>query len=183
MKYEIVTFQGNKAIGIAKEIDFQKGPEECPKFWEEFFMQCIKPVLDGNTPNPVQKAVMSNNVGQYAICDCDLIPRNCCKCSETNFNNCGHTFRYIISGIYRGGEIPEGMTLVDFPDGKWIKFHFEGGMGAFQQQYQLAFKEWIPAHKDIVVEPDMIVEWYDGNDINSPDFKCGIMLHISQPSD
>ena len=70
------------------------------------------------------------------------------------------------------------MTLINLPEGKWIKFHFDGGMSGFQTQYQLVFSEWIPNHKDIVDATDMIVEWYDGDDMTSPDFKCGLMLHI-----
>ena len=85
----------------------------------------------------------------------------------------------MIAGKYSGGDVPKGMLLVDLPDGEWIKFYFVGGMSAFQEQYISVFKEWIPNHKEIVRNPDMLVELYDGDDITAPDFKCGIMVHIS----
>lgn len=179
MKNEVVTLHGVRVIGIAKEIAFAKGQEECPKFWNDFFKNYVKPVMDGKTPDAVQIAVFDNHVGQYAVCDCERSVRNCSNCGETALAECGGKFRYIIAGKYEGREVPEGMILVDLPDGEWIKFHFVGGMSAFQEQYMSVFKEWIPSHKEIVHHPDMLVEWYDGDDITSPDFKCGIMLHIS----
>ena len=180
MKHEIITSQDVKVIGISKEMPFTKGPEECPKFWNEFFQKYVKPVIDGATPDAVQKAVFDNHVGQYAVCDCNRAKKDCCNCGEEALSECGGKFRYIIAGKYQGGYVPEGMTLIDLPDGEWIKFHFEGGMSAFQEQYNYVFKNWIPNHKDIVANSDMLVEWYEGDDISSPDYKCGVMLHIQQ---
>lgn len=180
MKHEIITLQGVKVIGIAKEIPLDKGSEECPKFWNEFFQKYVKPVLDGATPDTVQKAVFDNNVGQYAVCDCNRAKRDCSNCGEDALAECGGKFRYIIAGKYEEGDVPEGMTLVDMPDGEWVKFHFTGGMSAFQEQYKSVFKDWIQTHKDMVGNPDMLVEWYEGDDITSPDYKCGVMLHIQK---
>lgn len=179
MKHEVITLQDAKVIGIAKEIALSKGPEECPKFWDEFFQRYVRPVLSGAEPDAVQKVVFDNHVGQYAVCDCERAVRNCSNCGETALAECGGKFRYIIAGKYTGGDVPKGMLLVDLPDGEWIKFYFVGGMSAFQEQYISVFKEWIPNHKEIVRNPDMLVEWYDGDDITAPDFKCGIMVHIS----
>lgn len=180
MKHEIITLQNVRFIGISKEIAATKGPEECPKFWNEYFQKFVKPVIDGAAPNAVQKAVFDNHIGQYAVCDCNRATRNCSNCGEAALSECGGKFRYIIAGKYEGGDIPKEMTLINLPDGEWIKFHFDGGMAGFQEQYPLVFKEWQPNHKDIVGIPDMIVEWYDGNNIISPDFKCGVMLHITR---
>lgn len=180
MRQEIITMRNVKVIGIAKEIAFNKGPEECPKFWNAFFREYVKPVIDGAIPNPFQKAVIDNHIGRYAVCDCDLTNRNCCECGEDTLAECAGKIRYIIAGRYERGEVPEGMTLMDLPNGQWIKFHFDGGMTSFQQQYQAVFKQWMPTHKNEFGKLDMLVEWYDGDDITSPDFQCGIMLHISK---
>jgi predicted transcriptional regulator YdeE len=178
MKYGIIILQNVKLIGIAKEMAFSKGPEECPKFWKDFFEKYIKPVIDGATPTLLQKAVFDNHIGEYAVCDCKRPVRNCSNCGEAALAECDGKFRYIIAGKYEGGNLPESMTQIELPDGEWIKFFFVGGMSAFQEQYMSVFKEWIPNHKEIVRNPDMLVEWYDGDDMTSPDFKCGIMLHI-----
>lgn len=180
MKHEIITLQKVRFICISKEIAATKGTEECPKFWNEFFREFVKPVIDGATPDAVQKAVFDNNVGKYAVCDCNRTARNCSNCGESALAECGGKFRYIIAGRYESGEVPEGMTLINLPDGEWVKFHFDGGMSGFQEQYPLVFKEWLPSHKNIASSIDMVVEWYDGDDVTSSDFKCGIMLHITQ---
>ena len=44
MKHEIITLDGVQIIGMAKEIAFCKGQEECPKFWGEYVERIIKPV-------------------------------------------------------------------------------------------------------------------------------------------
>ena len=35
MKHEIITLENVQVIGMAREIAFCKGHEDCPKFWGE----------------------------------------------------------------------------------------------------------------------------------------------------
>ena len=56
MKQEIITLHEVQLIGIAKQIAFNQGAEECPKFWGEYFETLIKPVMmEGKTPNAQQR--------------------------------------------------------------------------------------------------------------------------------
>ena len=64
------------------------------------------------------------------------------------------TFTYVIGGIYKGGDVPEGMQLFPIHSGKWLKMHFEGGMKAFQEQYEKFHKEWLPAHPEYKWTPN-----------------------------
>ena len=41
MKYEIITLQDKQIIGMSREIAFNKGPEECPKFWNEYVEKIV----------------------------------------------------------------------------------------------------------------------------------------------
>lgn len=45
MKHEIISLEQVQLIGIAKEITFCKGEEECPKFWDEYVERIIQPVV------------------------------------------------------------------------------------------------------------------------------------------
>ena len=151
MKYEIITLENVQIIGMVKEIAFCKGQEECPKFWGEYVERIIK------IPN-----------------------HNCATCAELYFGACSkNTFTYVIGGIYKGGEVPQGMQLFPIHSGKWLKMHFEGGMKAFQEQYQMFYKEWLPQHSEFHCPNNaMTMEWYNGTDINSPDYQCGVMMPL-----
>lgn len=163
MKYEIIDVKDVKVIGIAREIEMSKGPEECPKCWQEYGEKYMKPISEGRIESP-QRAVMDNRIGEYAVCLCHKPGK----------------FLYIIAGRYKGGEVPEDMHVYDLPDGRWVKFHFEGGMAAFQQQYAMVFQQWMPAHPELQLCPDVNVEWYGSIDIASPEYPCGVIVLVKE---
>jgi predicted transcriptional regulator YdeE len=71
------------------------------------------------------------------------------------------------------------MKLFPIQSGKWLKIHFEGGMKAFQQQYTIFYKEWLPLHPEYRCATNaQSLEWYNGTDIESPDYQCGVMIPI-----
>lgn len=182
MRYEIITLQDMQIIGIAKEIAFDQGQVECPKLWGEYFESLIKPVMmDHQQPNAQQQAAIDNGIGEFALCTCQLPNHNCATCAETNFKACNsNTFTYVIGGKYQGGNVPEGMKLYPLPNGRWMKVHFEGGMAAFQQQYQYFHNEWLSQHPDMKIATNgCSLEWYCGSDIQSPDYQCGVMLPLA----
>ena len=181
MRYEITTLHKAKLIGIAKQIAFNQGAEECPKFWGEFFETLIKPAqMEGKAPNAMQQAVIDNRIGAYGLCTCDLPHHNCASCGEENFTACNSKrFTYVIGGIYQGGDLPEGMSLYPLYSGSWLKMHFEGGLKAFQQQYAYFHKEWLPQHPAFQLAKEAsCLEWYDGADTESPDYACGVMVPL-----
>ena len=183
MKHEIVELHDVQIIGMAKKIAFKEAKEECPKFWGEFVEKIIKPVVfEKKAPNDFQKAAFANGVGEFGLCTCDIPNHNCATCAEQNFGACSKkTFTYVIGGIYKGGDIPEGMQLFPIQSGKWLKIHFEGGMKAFQEQYTKFHKEWLPAHPEYkLAQNSCSMEWYHGTDIQSPDYQCGVMMPIEQ---
>lgn len=181
MKHEIVILENMQMIGMAKEIAFCKGHEECPKFWGEYVERVIRPVvLEKQAPNAFQQAAFENGVGEFGLCTCDFPDHNCMTCADVNFGTCSNkAFTYVIGGIYKGGNVPEGMRLFPIHSGQWLKVYFEGGMNAFQQQYTLFYKEWLPQHPEYQVAKNaMTMEWYQGTDIESPDYQCGVMIPL-----
>lgn len=181
MKHEIIELQDVQIIGLAKEIPFRMGASECPKFWGEYVEKIIKPVVfEKKQPNELQQAVFENNVGEFGLCTCGLPNHDCTTCAAVNFGTCNErSFTYVIGGTYKGGNVPEGLKLFPIPSGKWAKIHFEGGMAAFQQQFGVFQKEWMPAHPEYRWAKNTVcMEWYEGNDIQAPDYKCGIMFPL-----
>jgi len=181
MRHEIIELHDVQIIGMAKEIAFCKGEEECPKFWGEYMERIVKPVyMEHKAPNAFQQAAIDNEVGEFALCTCDIPNHNCMTCSEVNFTACNKkTFTYVIGGRYKGGDVPEGMKLYPIHNGRWLKIYFEGGMQAFQQQYQQFFKEWLPKHSEYRCASNaQFMEWYNGTDIQSPDYQCGVLMPL-----
>lgn len=183
MKHEIIELYDVQIIGMSKKIAFNEVKEECPKFWGEFVEKIIKPVFfEKQEPNAFQKAAFDNGIGEFGLCTCDIPNHNCATCAEQNFGTCSkNTFTYVIGGVYKGGSVPEGMRLFPIRSGKWLKIHFEGGMKAFQQQYQKFYKEWLPQHPEFRSPLNaMTMEWYNGTDIESSDYLCGVMIPIEE---
>ena len=183
MKHEIIELHDVQIIGMAKKIAFNEAKEECPKFWGEYVEKIIKPVVfEKQAPNTFQQVAFANGVGEFGLCTCDIPNHNCAICAEMNFGACSkNTFTYVIGGIYKGGDVPEGMQLFPIHSGKWLKMHFEGGMKAFQEQYTKFHKEWVPAHPEYTwATNSCCMEWYQGTDIQSPDYQCGVMMPIEQ---
>ena len=88
MKHEIITIQDMQIIGMSREIAFKAGPEECPKFWqEEYVEKIVRPVfMEGKTPNDFQQAAIDNNVGEFGLCTCSLPNHDCMTCADVNYN-------------------------------------------------------------------------------------------------
>ena len=208
MKHEIIELHDVQIIGMAKKIVFNEAKEECTKFWGEYVERIIKPVfMEHKAPNALtnrracsrsaeseqaplcshsisafQQAAIDNGVGEFGLCTCDIPNHNCATCWEANFGACSkNTFTYVIGGTYKGGEVPDGMQLFPISSGKWLKVFFEGGMKAFQEQYEKFHKEWLPAHPEYKLTPNSCcMEWYQGTDIQSPDYQCGVMMPLDE---
>ena len=98
MDYKIKTMSGFKVIGFARVFDGETAYAEIPKFWDEIREKYAGNVWKGNAPSDAyEKAIVDNNIGEYGVCVDDV--------------GCGK-FRYFVAGIYKGGEVPEGMTVM-----------------------------------------------------------------------
>ena len=71
------------------------------------------------------------------------------------------------------------MKLFPIHSDKWLKMHFKGGMKAFQEQYQMFYKAWLPQYSEFHCPNNaMTMEWYNGTDIESPNYQCGVMIPL-----
>ena len=164
MKFEVIENDGLELIGIMKKIEMKRGPEECPAFWKEFSDKyCIPMMQTGEPLNEGQQAVAENEIGEFALCDCDMT---------------AGTFDYFISGHYKGGNVPEEMVGRKAADWKLLKDHFEGGMASVHNTYTSVYNEWLPQHPEYKAVMAVNVEWYTMGDFNSPDYQCGLMIPV-----
>lgn len=181
MRHEIIELRDMQVIGMTKEIAFNH-PEMCGQFWGEFSERIVKPVfIEGKRPDAFQKAAVENGVGAFGLCTCDLPGHDCATCAATNFTpDNDKTFTYVIGGTYKGDDIPEGMKVYPLPSGRWLKVYFEGGLKAFPQQFAQFHKEWMAQHPEYKWKRESCsLEWYQGGDIQSPDYPCGILVPLA----
>ena len=166
MDCKITPMPAFKVIGFQRLFDTETAYQEIPKFWNEVSGKYMKALWEGKSPaNPAEQAVMDNCIGEYGISIDDAG---------------GGKFRYLIAGKYKGGDVPEGMTVHEFPRNDWAVFDCRGPLpGALQSVNTRIFKEWIPGNPDYEVAAYASVEWYDGpGDTSAPDYHSAVWIPV-----
>ena len=148
MNYTVAEMFPFRVIGFMKEFSADNSYTEIPKFWDEICSKYAANVYAGNEPkDPYEKAVMDYCIGEYGICIDDI--------GEGKF-------RYLIVGKYTGGEVPEGMTVYEFPRGTWAVFNCIGPVPeTLQSMNTRIFTEWLPGNPEYEISGNANVEWYD----------------------
>lgn len=169
MNYKITKMFPFKVIGFERTFSSATSQKEIPAFWDEICEKYTKNIYNGNPPaNPYEKAVIDNCIGEYGICIDDLD---------------GGNFRYLIAGKYAGGEVPEGMTLYEFPMGEWAVFDCVGPMPeALQALTNKIFGEWLPKNTEYELSGNASVEWYDcvNGETTDADYHSAVWLPIKR---
>ncbi len=170
MDYKIVPMFRLKLIGFERIFNIETSQKKIPKFWDEICEKYANNVYAGKEPaNPCEKAIADNCIGEYGVCIDDL--------------GDGGNFRYLVAGRYTGGEVPEGMTLYEFPRGLWAVFNCVGPVPeAFQKMNDRVFKEWLPGNPDYELCGNATVEWYDcvNGEKTDPDYHSAIWLPVKK---
>ena len=164
-----VTYERKNAmtfIGFHTEIRPDEGYQKCPEFWEKEYnikyarlWQTMKP------ETPVEEAILKNGIGMFAICSCN-----------------GNGFTYWIAGLYRGGELPEGLELYSLLASEWAVFTTKGPMpGSLQTLNTCVWQEWFPTEGKRLRANDMVtLEVYSAGDPQSPEYECGIWVPLQE---
>lgn len=167
VEYTVERMESFQVVGFQREISFDEGYRECPRFWEEYNEAYGYPLFAGKPPETeLEKAVCRYGVGELGVCLDDL----------------GHTgkFRYLIAGRYEGGPLPKGMTVFRFPSLEWAKFPCRGPLpGALQSVNSKIFREWLPGNPEYEMAMDADIEHYapDGGG-EEPGLETAIWLPV-----
>ena len=127
-----VTYEHKPAmtfIGFSTSIRPEEGYQKCPEFWDREYAQKYARLWQTMQPETaVEKAILENGVGLFAICDEKEGP-----------------FEYWIAGLYKGGEVPEGLKLYTFSESEWAMFSAKGPLpGSLQELNTQVWQEWYP---------------------------------------
>ena len=151
-------------IGYHTQIRPGEGYQKCPEFWDREYAAKYARLWQTMQPEtPVEKAILENGIGMYAVC------------ADTEDG-----FTYWIAGLYRGGEVPEGLELYTFPAGDWAVFTAKGPIpGSLQTLNTRVWQEWMPTEgKARQANETVTVEAYSAGDPQSPDYECGIWVPL-----
>lgn len=156
-----------KVIGFVKEFNMTTSYHEIPKFWDEAFIQVVKPIHQRGPKNETEKAICDNHIGEFGICIDDDEKDN--------------KFRYMIAGKYEGGPVPKGMIVYEVPSLEWAVFNAVGPMpGALQSVNTKIFKEWLP-NSDYSISAPINIEWYsDLLEITHPNYESAIWIPVKK---
>ncbi|MBR6860231.1 MAG: AraC family transcriptional regulator [Acidaminococcaceae bacterium] len=167
MEYKITPMFPFKVIGFQKVFDNETAYDEIPKFWDEICEKYATSVYAGNAPaNPYEQALMDNCIGENGVCIDDIG---------------GGKFRYLVAGKYTGGDVPEGMTVYEFPRSDWAVFDCIGPIPkALQTVNTRIFREWLPGNPDYELCGNASVEWYDcvNGEKTDPDYHSAIWVPV-----
>lgn len=169
MDYVVSPMWGMKLIGFEREFSYETAYDEIPKFWDEICEEyCNHSIYAGLPPrNAKEQAIIDNCIGEYGVCIDDIG---------------GGKFRYLVAGRYTGGEVPEGMSLVELPAGDWLKVKCKGPVPETLQAVNTElFKEWLPGNSEYEIAGGYNIEWYscDGEKTDA-DYESGIWVPIKR---
>lgn len=151
-------------IGFHTEIRPDEGYQQCPEFWDKEYNEKYARLWQTMKPEtPVEAAILENGIGMYAICA-----------------DGENSFSYWIAGLYRGGDVPEGLELYIFPESSWALFSAKGPLpGSLQTLNTQVWNEWAPAaEKKYKINGSTTLEVYSAMDPQSSEYECGIWVPI-----
>ena len=155
-------------IGFSTSIRPEEGYQKCPEFWDKEYARKYARLWQTMQPEtPVEKAILENGVGLFAICD-----------------EKGGSYEYWIAGLYKGGDVPEGLKLYTFPESDWAMFSAKGPLpGSLQALNTQVWQEWYPNEgQKYRGNGKAMLEVYSPGDMQSPDYECGIWVPICKPT-
>lgn len=169
LEYTVEHKEKFTVIGFGRDVPFESGYREIPEFWEEFDRQYCTPIFSGKEPQtPEEKAFLAHGIGEFGVCvDEERTPG---------------MFRYLIAGSYRGGPIPEGMELFEFPAMDWAVFPCRGPLpGTLQAINTKVFQEWLPGNTEYRIAMGANIEWYsDEGKTDSDGYRAAIWVPVEK---
>ncbi len=164
MDFTVEKRNAMKMIGFERIVSYDSSQQEIPKFWHEFCERYCGPEgFPGK--EETRQAVAACMVGEFGIC----------AMQESDQNQ----FRYYIAGTYQGGQVPDGMTVIEIPAGEWVKFKCIGPMPqALQTVNSRIWGEWLPGNQEFETALPINIEWYSTGDTNSSDYESEIWIPV-----
>ena len=155
-------------IGFERVFSYENSYQEIPKFWQEFCGKyCGHDAPGESAEEGIRQVIAECAVGEFRVC--------------VEGEGDAEHFRYYIAGAYQGGEVPEGMKVIDIPASEWAKFRCTGVVpNAVQTVNTRIFREWLPGNKEYEMAFHLNIEWYSSGDIDSENYESAIWIPVKR---
>lgn len=148
MREKIVNINGFKAVGLTYFGDNNNG--EIPNMWNSF--------------NKLYKDIKHKSASMLCYGVCDDMPD---AEGKFHYTACAEVDSF--------EDIPEGMTTVVVPEGKYVVYTFVGALKDLGEFYDNIFSKWIPAAEyELDYRPQL--ELYDDRFMNNGEFDIYIPI-------
>lgn len=157
-----MTISKTRKFGFHTEIKPDEGYVKCPEFRDKEYAEKFARLWQTMKPETaIEVALLENGVGMYAICA-----------------DSKDSFICWIAGLYKGGDVPEGLELYTFPAGTWAVFTAKGPIPeSLQALNTQVWQEWFPGEgKKLGADVMASVEVYSVGNPRSSDYECGIWV-------
>lgn len=152
MKYTIEQKNELTIMGMERRFCYEKCFQAIPMFWDE-----------------CQAAGLDRHIGEaVGVCfDAD---------GEAD------TFAYMVGGFCDADTpVPEGLVRRTIPAMTWANFECTGPIPeSIQALNRRIFTDWLPSNGQYELAAGMNIEWYGGGDMQSPDYRCGLMIPVKR---
>ena len=153
-------------IGYYTSIKIDEGYEKCPEFWDKEYAEKYQRLFTTRkSENDEEQAVLENGIGMYALC----------------VNN-DNDFQYWIDGEYKGGKVPENLSLFTFPESQWALFSTKGPIpSSIQELNTYIWDVWMRKEgQELGANVNATIEVYSMGNPRSPEYESGIWIPISK---
>ncbi len=160
-----------RLIGIPHDMTFEEHRAKITGLLDDF-EEKHRDMLRGEqapqNPGRYEKALYDNRIGEYdAFTDIGAAEGRC---------------RFMIAGIYAGGDVPEGMEVWTVPECEWAMFRCEGPLhNAVENIKKFIWYEWFPGNAEYEPGSDYYVTKYcRDRDTSAIDYHCEMWIPVKR---
>lgn len=159
--------QAMSFIGFSASIRPEEGFQKCPEFWNTSYNQRYARLWQTGIPETQEEeAIVRNQIGMYALC-------------IMHGENC---FEYMIAGLYQGGSVPDGMSVIELPESDYAVVMNRGPLPtSLQRVNTYVWQEWLPGEgANYLPNGDTTIEVYSAANPQSEEYECGMWIPIQK---
>ena len=169
MEVKIEKHDEIKMIGPVWDMPFEEHLQKIPRLLDDFERD-HKKIMRGETRRPdigrFEQAIFDNRIGVYdAYTDIGAKEGWC---------------RFMISGLYTGGDVPPGMEIWTIPATEWAKFYCEGPLNVVSETIKkYIWYEWLPGNMEYDLGGDYFITKYcRSKESTAIDYFCEMWIPV-----